>query len=160
MANKLVRLKPVNEKTERKGYKVRIYSIFGLRFLEERGWYEVSEDIAAQLAELHQEHYDLDSPDLFDVCTPEEAAAIDEKEAEAEAIARSTARKPSQPIRTRTASSGSGGGTGDMSTADIAPDRAALNPPDEDDDDDGGGRIAGLGRVDSGDGPRTRTKKR
>lgn len=153
----LVRLKPFNEK---KGYLVRVYMIEGIRFHEERGWYEVPDDLAEKLRELHQDHYDEDSPLLFDVCTPKQAEKLDAKAAEVEEV-KASARKPAQVARSRSLESG-----GDMSTADIkTPKPAAVEPaaaePEEDADDGGDpdeGRHAEIGRVSTG--PKARKKQK
>jgi len=89
----LVRLKqPLNPK---KGIKVQRYMFEGIRFEAEAGWYEVSMDLANKLKDLHQEHYDEDSPKLFDVTTADGAVRIEEADvARAEAQKRAAASKP------------------------------------------------------------------
>lgn len=53
----------------------------GVRFEVTRGWYPVTEEVAARLAEVHQVESDPDSPLAFDVVnTIEEARAIDARE--------------------------------------------------------------------------------
>ncbi len=91
----MVRLKPYNPK---RGIKLRRYVVFGHRFDEERGWYKVNEmitdldsrtgqrkqvNLIEYLRDVRQNNEDQDSPKAFDVCTPEEAAKIDEAEEEA-----------------------------------------------------------------------------
>lgn len=100
----LARLKPYNV---RKGHTTRIYSIDGTRFYEERGWYEVSDDLGDKLRDLHQDHYDLDSPDLFDVCTQEEAEELERREAKQVEV-KSTARRPVNVTGRRSAAAVSG----------------------------------------------------
>lgn len=151
----LVRLKPFNEK---KGYVVRVYMIDGVRFHEERGWYEVPDEFANRLRELHQDHYNDDSPLLFDVCTRKEAERLDAAAVIAEAKA--SAKKPAQIVSTRPREGG------DLTTADIKePVTPELIEPEEDDEDEGDpddGRVVEVGRVSShpGTGPKTRSKKR
>jgi len=88
MAQELVwvRLKPYNE---RKGFRVRRYHVFGIRFEEARGWYKVpvtmiydgqERDVAEYLRQVRNDHQDPDSPAAFDVCSPAEAAAINAAE--------------------------------------------------------------------------------
>ena len=90
----LARLKPLNE---RKGHKVKLYMIAGARFYVERGWYEVDDALADKLRDLHQDHYDLESPMLFDVCTEEEALRLEQSERAAAATARATVAQPASP---------------------------------------------------------------
>lgn len=153
----LVRLKPYNE---RKGHLVRVYMIGGWRFLEERGWYEVPEALVEQLQlrELHQAHYNEDSPALFDVCTPEQAERLEEKERAREEREKATARKPT-PIESAKASS-----SRDLSTADLTPTPKMIDPdPDGEELDEASddGRIASVGKVtaEEGAGPKPRRKK-
>ncbi len=76
---RLIRLKPYNP---RKGYVTRRYHVRGTLFREDRGWYECKDpEFADYLEKLHQRSGDEDSPLLFDVCTREEAQAIEEREA-------------------------------------------------------------------------------
>lgn len=149
----LVRLKPFNEK---KGYVVRVYMIDGVRFHEERGWYEVPDEFANRLRDLHQDHYNEDSPVLFDVCTRKEAERLDAAASIAELKA--SAKKPAQIVSTRQAASN------DLTTADIKePAPAMIDPADEDDDagDPDEGRVLEVGRVSiPSSGPKTRSKKR
>jgi hypothetical protein len=71
---KLIRLKPLDAK---KGHLVRRYTAFSTTFEEHKGWYRVSDEVAAYLATVHQEPNDEDSPWAFDVCTKDEAERID-----------------------------------------------------------------------------------
>lgn len=72
-----VRLKPYNPK---RGHLLRRYTVFGIRFECEKGWYEVDDDIAIYLKTVHQDNNDPDSKDAFDVCTLDEAKELDRKE--------------------------------------------------------------------------------
>ena len=151
----LARLKPYNE---RKGHLARVYMIDGARFYEERGWYEVTDDMADQLRELHQDHYNLDSEYLFDVVSPEDAQKIDERETKAQQNARATARQPAEVggIRRRSPVNNAGpdseeilGGDttlrtrgGDTTTADL------LKPVGDGDADEDVGRLTDIGRRD------------
>lgn len=73
----LVRLKPHNVKL---GHVLRSYTYQSQRFLEARGWYEVPNDMAEALAELVQQDTVPNSPKAFDVCTLEQAKAMEEAE--------------------------------------------------------------------------------
>lgn len=74
---KLVRLKPYDPK---RGHVLRRYTAFGIRFDESRGWYRVADEIAAYLAGV-REQPGLDyTPLAFDVCSEEEAKALESRE--------------------------------------------------------------------------------
>lgn len=73
----LVRLRPYNPK---RGCLLRRFTYRGIRFMEDRGWYRVDEDIAGYLKGVRQVDSDPDSSLAFDVCTEEEARALEEKE--------------------------------------------------------------------------------
>lgn len=73
----LVRLKPYNPK---RGCFLRRFTYKGLRFQEERGWYRVDLGVAKYLGDVRQVDSDPDSSPAFDVCTEEEARALEEKE--------------------------------------------------------------------------------
>lgn len=139
----LARLKPLNE---RKGHKVKLYMIAGLRFYVERGWYEVSDEIAEKLRGLHQDHYDLESPLLFDVVTPAEAETMERSERAAAATTRATVQQPATPESYRQPS--------DAKPLDELLDDASGS----EEDDREAGRMASVGRVGS-KGPRTRQKR-
>jgi len=78
----LVRLKPFDQ---RRGHVLRSYTAFGQRFLEGKGWYNVDDSAADYLAKVKQpptgNYQAEDAPFAFDVCTTEQAAALDEAEA-------------------------------------------------------------------------------
>lgn len=73
----LVRIKPFDAK---RGYRTRRYTVFSTRFEESRGWYRVAEEVAEYLKTIHQVPGDEDTPLVFDVCTEEQAGAIDAAE--------------------------------------------------------------------------------
>lgn len=73
---KLARLKPYNGRT----HVLRQYTVFGIKFQEIKGWYEVDDDVAAYLVTVPQKQGDPYSAPAFDVCTPPEAEAIDRSE--------------------------------------------------------------------------------
>lgn len=159
----LVRLKPYNEK---KGHRTRVYMVDGLRFYEERGWYEVTPAIADSLRELRQDHYDLETPYLFDVVTPDQAEKIDEREALGKIEAKASARRPEKLPRTRVAQvlpANNAGPLdeitgGDTTTADILGRSATVN--DDEDAVDDSGRLTSVGRVEgAAPGPKTRRRK-
>jgi hypothetical protein len=76
----LVRLKPYDPK---KGLLLKQYSYRGIRFQAGRGWYKVNGQVAAYLEGVHSVPGDNDTPLAFDVCTPDEARAMDEKDRKA-----------------------------------------------------------------------------
>ena len=84
----LVRLKPYNVKA---GHLLQRYSFRGIRFMGERGWYEVDDEMAAQLKEKRQRLDDETSPLAFDVCTAEEALALEQREKEQAVVKRGAA---------------------------------------------------------------------
>ena len=76
----LVRLKAHDPK---KGLVLKQYTYKGIRFQAGRGWYKVSGELAAYLANVHSVPSDPDTPLAFDVRTPEEARAMDENDRKA-----------------------------------------------------------------------------
>lgn len=65
-----IRLKPYNPK---RGYKLKTYSVFGLRFKVDAGWYRIDDaNVAAYLKTVHNNNNDPESPLAFDVCTEDE----------------------------------------------------------------------------------------
>ncbi len=85
--SKLVRLKPHDPK---RGHVIQRYTAFSTQFEEKKGWYRVSDEIAAYLGTVHQVPNDEDTPLAFDVCTEEEAKrleAAEQKKAEERARA-------------------------------------------------------------------------
>ena len=114
--SKLIRLKPYDPK---KGHVIRRYTAFGVRFDEARGWYKVSDEVAAYLASVHQRPGDDDSPAAFDVCTDDEAKAMEAVEKKkAEERARAAEPNVAQPhdVSARPA---------DLTTADLPHPRSA-----------------------------------
>ena len=87
MATMLVRLKPHDP---RRGCVLRRFTYRGIKFHEERGWYRVENDVADYLRTVRQTFSDEHAPLAFDVCTPEEAQALDSQEKEA-TVTRKTA---------------------------------------------------------------------
>ena len=80
METLLVRLKPHDP---RRGHLLRRFTYRGIKFQEERGWYRVEKSVADYLRDVRQTPGDEHAPLAFDVCTPEEAQALDAKEKEA-----------------------------------------------------------------------------
>ena len=81
-----VRIKPHNP---RKGYRLRRYLVFGMKFEEEKGWYKIDRvvkyagekiDIIAYLEEVRNSETDPDSALAFDITDEAGAKAIDAKE--------------------------------------------------------------------------------
>lgn len=175
----LARLKPYNEK---KRHLTRVYTIEGARFFGERGWYEVSDALAEKLKVLHQDYHDDDSPMLFDVCTPEQAEKIEEKESEV-VETKASARRPAQAeIRQRVQRLTNPSESGDMTSDDVKTPKAAepvnaepegkeqqmLDPDPEgkelSEDDEDEGRAVAVGRVSPATSgrstpPKTRVKR-
>jgi hypothetical protein len=113
---KLVRLKPHDPK---KGHVIRRYTAFGVRFEEARGWYKVSDEVAAYLATVHQRPGDDDSPLAFDVCTEEEAQRLEAAEKrKAEERARAAEPNVAQPYDITARAP-------DLTTADLPQPRSA-----------------------------------
>lgn len=77
METLLVRLKPHDS---RRGHVLRRYTYLGIKLHQERGWYRVAKDVAEYLRGVHQVVSDEYSPLAFDVCTDEEAKALDARE--------------------------------------------------------------------------------
>lgn len=122
MANgetRLVRIRP-----GRKGFKVKRYMYRGTRYDAERGWYRVGLALAMELEKFHQDHYDDESPKLFQVCTDEEAATIDE--AESKKAEKAPATRPHQVAAVRTRRERARAGA--VTTADL--------PANQNDDED------------------------
>ena len=77
METLLVRLKPHDP---RRGHVLRRFTFRGIKFHDDRGWYRVDKSIAYYLREVHQVPGDEHTSLAFDVCTDDEAKALDEKE--------------------------------------------------------------------------------
>lgn len=77
METMLVRLKSFDP---RRGQVVRRYTYAGIKFHEERGWYRVEKAVAEYLRGVRQVVGDEVSPLAFDVCTEEEAKALEVRE--------------------------------------------------------------------------------
>jgi len=75
----LVRLKPHDP---RRGFVLRRYTYRGIKFHDERGWYRVEKVVADYLRGIRQVAGDDHSPPAFDVCTGDEAKALDTREKE------------------------------------------------------------------------------
>ena len=107
---KLTRLKPFDPK---KGHLIRRYTAFTTTFEEQKGWYRVSDHVAAYLATVHQFAHDEDSPLAFDVGTQEEAKRIDAAEKK-KAEERARAGEPNVATARDVTTLG-----GDLTTADL-----------------------------------------
>ncbi len=73
----LVRLKPYEP---RRGHVLKRFTYAGIKILEERGWHRVATEVGEYLRTVRQVPVDAYSPLAFDVCTDEEAKAIDAKD--------------------------------------------------------------------------------
>jgi hypothetical protein len=87
METMLVRLKPYDP---RRGHVLRRFTYAGVKIHEERGWHRVTKQVADYLSGVRQVANDEYSPLAFDVCTDEEAKALDTRE-EVEAKVRRSA---------------------------------------------------------------------
>jgi hypothetical protein len=79
MDTMLVRLKPHDP---RRGFVLRRYTYRGIKFHAERGWYRVEAPVADYLRAVRQVASDEHSPPAFDVCTADEAVALDARDKE------------------------------------------------------------------------------
>ena len=86
MKTLLVRLKPYDH---RRGHVLRRYTYAGIKFQVERGWSRVETPVGEYLRTVHQVPGDAYSPLAFDVCTEDEAKAIDATESDASKVKRS-----------------------------------------------------------------------
>ncbi len=77
METMLVRLKPYDP---RRGHVLRRFTYAGVKIHEERGWHRVTKQVADYLRGVRQVANDEYSPLAFDVCTDEEAKALDTRE--------------------------------------------------------------------------------
>jgi len=84
----LVRLKAYEP---RRGHVLRRFTYAGVKFHEERGWYRVEARVAAHLKGVRQVPDDAFAPPAFDVCTEEEAMALDVAEADEARVRRTAA---------------------------------------------------------------------
>jgi len=76
--SKIARLRPLNV---RKGLVLRTYTVFGITFKVEAGWYEVSDEVAKVLKTIHQSAENDESPLAFEVYDKaEDALAADAAE--------------------------------------------------------------------------------
>jgi hypothetical protein len=75
---KLVRLYPRNPD---RGWFIQTYvdPQLGLKFVSERGWYQVSDEIAEALKEVRQKRYDLRSGPAFAIAKDKEEARLIER---------------------------------------------------------------------------------
>ncbi len=73
---RVVRIKPYSKK---KRQLTRRYTVFGVKFDIQKGWYRVKRQVADYLADITSDG-DPDSPAIFDVCTYEQAMEMEERE--------------------------------------------------------------------------------
>lgn len=109
METLLVRLKPYDP---RRGHVLRRFTYAGIKIHEERGWYRVAKDVAEYLRAVHQIPGEPYTPLAFDVCTDDEAKALDARE-DTEARVRKNA---TDDVRLSPARADAGA----LSTADLA----------------------------------------
>jgi len=144
----LVRLKPHNPRI---GHKLRKYVAEGYRFEERLGWYEVPAGLARKLETHRQDCYDPGSPLAFDVCTREQAEALENRESvvqERAPVGRANAPRKSVETARRPTEKPRGGGPQEM-----------LQPDDEGEDDDDTDGLVPIGRV-SGNGDKPAATRR
>lgn len=80
-ATMLARLKPYNPK---RGFKIKRFSVHGIRFDVGGKWYRVDPHVADYLKTVKNDNNDPDSPFAFDVCTEEEAKTLMQDERDAQ----------------------------------------------------------------------------
>lgn len=121
---RLIRLKPINRK---QGHVMRTYMVRSIKFQEEKGWYPVTDQsLLDYLRTVRQVHTDPLSPLAFDICTPEEALALDRAEEEeperrsAEALLRRQAQAQAQAEAAKPTKRDAAASRGDLTTADLA----------------------------------------
>lgn len=80
LVERFVRIHPHAPK---RGYRVRVYNVYGIPFAEARGWYTVSlrEDQFDILRNIRNETDNIDSKPVFDICTAQERKDLLEYEA-------------------------------------------------------------------------------
>ncbi len=115
MDTMLVRLKPYDP---RRGFVLRRFTYAGIKFHEERGWYRVDKAVADYLRGVHEAPESDFTPLAFDVCTEEEAKAIDARE-ESESRVR---RTPSEAVSFTAARAPGAVTSGDLATLAKAQD--------------------------------------
>jgi hypothetical protein len=125
METMLVRLKPYDP---RRKFVLRRYVYAGIHFLVTRGWERVPKEIADYLRGVRQKEFDPYSPPAFDVCTHDEATAIDARE-RAESATRRTAFEAVAVVRPRRPAAGV------VTTADLPGRRAEDGAARERDED-------------------------
>jgi len=113
MDTMLVRLKPYDP---RRGFVLRRFTYAGIKFHEERGWYRVDKAVADYLRTVHEAPESDFTPLAFDVCTEDDAKAIDARE-ESESRVR---RTPSEAVSFTAARAASALGATDL----VPPPRA------------------------------------
>jgi hypothetical protein len=112
----LVRLKPHDP---RRGNVLRRFTYAGIKFHEERGWYRVAKHVAEHLRTVRQVGGDEYTPLAFDVCTDDEAKALDAREDHESKVRRGAADE----IKLSEARSEA------VTTADLVPRGQMLNEP-------------------------------
>lgn len=119
--SKFVRLKRFNGKQ----HVLQRYTVFGIKFEESKGWYEVDDDVAAYLKTVKQVQDSPDaefSADAFDVVdTLEQARELDEKERKkAERKKAEDAERVRRPQAVQARGAGRGRpSAGDLTTEDL-----------------------------------------
>lgn len=85
METLLVRLRPFDP---RRGQVLRRYTYAGIKFQDDRGWYRVERGVGEYLRSVKQLAGNPLSKAAFDVCTEEEARALDSEETAKAAVKR------------------------------------------------------------------------
>lgn len=128
--SKLVRIKKHNGKT----HVLKTYTVFGIKFDESKGWYEVDDDVAEYLASVKQV---ADGPDAeysapaFDIAeSKQEALAIEEREKKI--AQRRTADQANNAMRVNgrmRASRGASAGSNDLTSQEVTQFKQDVNLP-------------------------------
>lgn len=128
-----VRLRPYNVRLRNV---LRTYTIHGVQFREDRGWYEVPDTLAELLRNVRQQESDPTSPNAFDVCTYDEANRMDEQEEKARRAAFERAQaRDARPVGRRDVLTASEAAAGvdrrhTVTTADLPSSAAARRETD------------------------------
>jgi len=117
METLLVRLKAYDP---RRGFVLKRYTYGGIRFQVERGWSRVSEQVGEYLRGVRQAPRNPHAPLAFDVCTDDEARALEDREAK-EASTRQNATEDLKLSPAR-------GERGALTTADLRPPQGVAAP--------------------------------
>lgn len=99
---------------------LRSFTVFGIKFQEKNGWYEVEDDVAEYLKTCTQIQEDPTSAKAFHVVeTMEEAEEIDDLERKRAERAKAAEAHPTAAKRVHTATARNRSASGDLTTKDL-----------------------------------------